>query len=255
VTRGGPRPFVVGNWKMNLGEESARKLIHALVATLPFDRVDAAIAPAFPCLRAALDASANTPLAVGAQNVHWQDKGAFTGEVAPMMLVEMGVRFVIVGHSERRALFGETDETVSRKVGAAARHGLIPILCVGESAEQHREGRTREVVVTQVRAAVADFALGTPGELVVAYEPVWAIGTGLTPRPADVTGAHRAIRAALAERLGDHAAEVRILYGGSVIADNALSLLESAEVDGALVGGASLDPVAFGAIAAAAASC
>jgi len=250
-----PRPLIVGNWKMNLGESAARSLVYALVRTLPFDRVDAAVAPAFPCLRAALDAAGASPLEVAAQDVHWLDKGAFTGEVAPAMLAEMGVRFVIVGHSERRAQFGETDETVALKVGAAARHGLTPILCVGESDSQRERGQTHDVVVGQIRAALADPVTISPRALVVAYEPVWAIGTGRTPLPPDVTGAHAAIRAALSERFGREGAAIRILYGGSVTAENAASLLGSPEVDGALVGGASLASESFVAIAAAAASC
>ena len=250
-----PRPLVVGNWKMNLGESAAKHTVGALLATLPFDRIDAAVAPSFPCLRAVLDAVAGTPLAVGAQNMHWEVKGAFTGEVAPLMLFEMGVRFVIIGHSERRALFGETDATVSRKVVAARRHGLAPIVCVGENEAQRDEGKTRDVVVAQIRAALADGALKSPDDLVVAYEPVWAIGTGRTPEPVEVTGAHAAIRAALTERFGAPAIAVRILYGGSVTAANAPSLLRAPEVDGALVGGASLEPGSFASIAAAAASC
>jgi triosephosphate isomerase len=239
---------------MNLGESAAKTIVGALLAAVPFDRIDAAVAPSFPCLRAVLDAAAGTALAVGAQNMHWEAKGAFTGEVAPPMLFEMGVRFVIVGHSERRALFGETDATVSRKVVAARRHGLAPIVCVGENEAQRNEGKTREVVVAQIRAAFADEALKSPDDLVVAYEPVWAIGTGRTPEVVEVTGAHAAIRAALTERFGAPAIAVRILYGGSVTAANAPSLLRAPGVDGALVGGASLEPGSFVSIAAAAAS-
>ena len=250
-----PRALVVGNWKMNLGESAARPLVAALLTRLPFDRVDAAVVPSFPCLRAVLDAAAGTPLTVGAQNMHWEDKGAFTGEVSPPVLFEMGVRFVIVGHSERRALFGESDAAVSRKVVAARRHGLVPIVCVGESEAQRDEGKTGDVVVAQIQAAFADGALKSPEDLVVAYEPVWAIGTGRTPEPVEVTGAHAAIRAALTERFGAPAAAVRILYGGSVTAVNAPLLLRAPEVDGALVGGASLEPGSFASIAAAAAAC
>jgi triosephosphate isomerase len=240
---------------MNLGESSARLLAGSLLTAVPFDRVDAAIAPAFPCLRAVLDVAAATPLSVAAQNVHWEDKGAFTGEVAPTMLAEMGVRFVIVGHSERRALFGETDDGVSRKVGAVARSGLAPIVCVGESERERDLGRTRDVVGAQIRRALAEATMSSPDDLVVAYEPVWAIGTGRTPEPSEVTAAHLVIRAALTERFGAVAAAVRILYGGSVTAVNASSLLRAPEVNGALVGGASLDAGSFASIAAAAASC
>ncbi len=240
---------------MHLGESSAKTLVARLMTALPFDRVAAAVAPAFPLFRVVLDAVAGSPLEVGAQNMHWEAQGAFTGEVAPTMLAEMGVRFVIVGHSERRALFGETDATVSRKILAARRHGLSPIVCVGETEHERGAGRTRHVVVAQIRAAFADEALSNADDVVIAYEPVWAIGTGRTPQPAEITDAHGAIRAALTERFGAPALAVRILYGGSVTAASAQALLEAAEVDGALVGGASLDAGSFASIAAAAGSC
>jgi triosephosphate isomerase len=240
---------------MNLGEPAAKDLVHTLLTALPLDRVDAVVAPSFPCLRAVLDCVAGTPLAVGAQNMHWEVSGAFTGEVSPPMLFEMGVRFVIVGHSERRALFGETDSSVSLKTGAARRHGLTPIVCVGESEIERELGRTREIIVAQIRAALADRGLTTPDGLVVAYEPVWAIGTGRTPQPAEVTRAHGAIRDALRERFGLPADTIRILYGGSVTAANAHDLLQAPEVDGALVGGASLRADSFASIAAVATSC
>ncbi len=240
---------------MNLDESAAKTLVGALLTSLPFDRVDVAVAPSFPCLRAVLDLVAGTPLDVAAQNLHWEAKGAYTGEVAPPVLCDMGVRFVIVGHSERRVHFGESDATVSRKVDAARRHGLAPIVCVGENEAQRDAGQTRDVVVAQVRAALAGQEIDSPGALVVAYEPVWAIGTGRTPEPAEVTGAHAAIRAALTERFGAPGREVRILYGGSVTPANVPVLLGAPEVDGALVGGASLDAGSFARIAAAAAAC
>jgi triosephosphate isomerase len=240
---------------MNLGESSAKTLVGRLLASLPFDRVAAAVAPAFPFLRAVLDAVAGTPLEVGAQDMHWEAQGAFTGEVAPTMLAEMGVRFVIIGHSERRTLFGETDATVARKIVAARRHGLAPIVCVGENEKERDAGRAQDVVVAQIRAAFAHDELRSADDIVIAYEPVWAIGTGRTPEPADVTGAHDAIRTALEERFGAPALAMRILYGGSVTAASAPGLLGARGVDGALVGGASLDAGAFASIAVAAASC
>jgi triosephosphate isomerase len=255
VTASGARPLVVGNWKMNLTETEATSLARALVDRLPFDRVDAAIAPAFPCLRAVLDATAGSRLAVAAQNMHWEAKGAFTGEVAPPMLRAMGVRFVILGHSERRQHFGESDAIVCQKVGAARRHGLIPIICVGEHESERDLGRTRDVVAAQIRAALADPALDPASETVIAYEPVWAIGTGRTPEEAEIAAAHDAIRDELALYFGPAASQVRVLYGGSVTAATAASLLRSPGVDGALVGGASLDAASFAAIAAAAAAC
>jgi triosephosphate isomerase len=233
---------------MNLGEREARELVTALRDAWPFDRVDAVVAPAFPCLRAALDAARGSGLAVSAQNLHTDDRGAFTGEVAAPMLAEMGVRYAIVGHSERRALFGETDVIVARKVAAATRHGLQPILCVGETEAERDAGQMPRVVDSQVRAALG--TAGSIGALVVAYEPVWAIGTGRTPLPADVTAAHAAIRSALRACLGEDGDRVRILYGGSANPGNAQALLTAPGVDGALVGGASLDAASFLAIAA-----
>jgi triosephosphate isomerase len=249
------RPLIVGNWKMNLGESAAADLVRTLLAKLPFDRVDAVVAPSFPCLRAVLDAAVGTPLAVGAQNMHWEAKGAFTGEVAPPVLYAMGVRFVIVGHSERRALFGETDHSVSLKVLAARRHGLRPVVCVGENESERDLGRTREVIVAQVRAALGGAALTSPLGLVVAYEPVWAIGTGRTPQPVEVADAHGAIREVLVDRFGPPGVAVSILYGGSVTAANARALLSAPRVDGALVGGASLAAEEFASIAGTATSC
>jgi triosephosphate isomerase len=240
---------------MNLGEAAAKALVELLATALPFDRVDAAVAPSFPCLRVALDAAAGSPLAVAAQDMHWENSGAFTGEVAPGTLAAMGVRFVIVGHSERRTLFGETDDTVARKVAAAGRHGLVPIVCVGEEESQRQAGRTQEVVVRQLRAAFAGRAAGSQDPLVVAYEPLWAIGTGKTPEPGEITEAHGAIRAVLDERCGASSAAVRILYGGSVTPANAASLLSAPQVDGALVGGASLSAPSFLSIAEAAVTC
>jgi len=246
------RPLVVGNWKMNLDEPGARRLAAAIASSLPLDRVDAAVAPPFPFLRTVAEALAPSAVALGAQNVHAEDHGAYTGEVAAPMLAGLGVRYVIVGHSERRARCGETDADVARKVIAVRRHAMIPIVCVGETERERDAGRTIDVVVAQVRAAFADLAIGNPAGLVVAYEPVWAIGTGRTPAAADVTSAHAAVREVLGERFGGAARDVRILYGGSVTAASAPSLLRAPEVGGALVGGASLDAAAFAAIAAAA---
>ncbi|RJQ05210.1 MAG: triose-phosphate isomerase [Bacillota bacterium] len=182
---------------------------------------------------------------LGAQNLHWEDKGAFTGEISGPMLVEVGCRYVIVGHSERRQFFGETDESVSRRLGAALRHGLQPILCVGETWEEREGGRTEEVLTTQLRGALAG-ADGGPAGLSVAYEPVWAIGTGRAAQGRDAQAAAVLIRTLLAEKFGPkEAAGVRILYGGSVKPDNIGEFATQFDVDGALVGGASLDPGAF----------
>ena len=236
---------------MNLDERGARALVSHLVGLVPFDRVDAVVAPAFPFLRAVLDAAAGTPLAVAAQNIHGEERGAFTGEVSAAMLVEMGVGLVIVGHSERRTLFGESDDDVARKVSAARRHGLVPIVCVGETEAERESGRTRDVIVRQVEAAFVDRAHDAAGGVVVAYEPVWAIGTGRTPQARDVAEAHAAIRETLADRWGPASAGMPVLYGGSVTPSNAATLLRAPGVGGALVGGASLDAASFAAIASA----
>ena len=245
------RPLVVGNWKMNLDERQSQSLVGELLRRVAFGSADVAVAPPFTSLRAALDAAQGSLLAVAAQNAHTDDRGAFTGEVAAGMLAAMGVAYVIVGHSERRRLFHETDAMVARKVAACRRHDLVPIVCVGETQDEHRERRTREVVVAQVRAAFADLAIGSPADLVVAYEPVWAIGTGLTPRVDEIVSAHEAIATALSGRFGSAASAVRILYGGSVTPDNAAAILGADGVAGALVGGASLDAGSFASIVAA----
>jgi triosephosphate isomerase len=184
--------------------------------------------------------------------VHPEDRGAFTGEVSAPMLASMGVRYVIVGHSERRTLFGETDALVARKLLAVARHGLAAILCVGETEAERDRGASHDVVAGQLRAALSGFFPGPGAELAVAYEPVWAIGTGRTPSPVDVAAVHGTIRAELVARLGAAGAGVRILYGGSATASNAAALLTAHDVSGALVGGASLDAASFTAIGRAA---
>lgn len=189
---------------------------------------------------------------LGVQNIHWEDAGAFTGEISAPMAVEAGATFALVGHSERRHVFGETDEEVARKIVAARRHGLVPVVCVGETLDERRAGRVEEVILGQL-----DWALGALGQgegrFLVAYEPVWAIGTGETATPTDASAAHASLRARLSERMGAQgAADVPILYGGSVKPANAAELLEAPAVDGVLVGGASLDPASFAAIAAAA---
>ncbi len=254
MTRSARTPLVAGNWKMNLSEVWAVRLLDELLPRLgPSAGVEVAVAPAFPCLRAVKDRLQGTPVILAAQNVHWEDKGAFTGEVSPRMLAELEVRLVIVGHSERRIHFGDTDERVRRKAAAVRRHGMVPILCVGEQERERDEGRTLQVVERQLRLGLAAVDVADGSEVVVAYEPVWAIGTGRTATPHQVQEVHRMIREQLASMTSpEAAARVRILYGGSVTADGAPELLRLPEVDGALVGGASLDPASFAAIAEAA---
>lgn len=249
------RPLVAANWKMNLTEVWSIALVDDLLPRVASLRgaVDLAVAPSFPCLSAVRDRVNGSEVALAAQDVHWEEKGAFTGEVSPRMLEELGVRLVIAGHSERRIHSGDTDERVQRKVAAIRAHGMVPILCVGEQEAERDEGRTLEIVRRQLVMGLAEAHLADGAELVVAYEPVWAIGTGRTPTADQVREVHRMIREQLAASLGAGiASAVRILYGGSVTPENAPQLLHLDEVDGALVGGASLDAVRFAGICAAA---
>jgi triosephosphate isomerase len=234
---------------MHATAERATALLRDLLPRLPRqpDR-DIAVAPPFTALAAAAGAAAGSPLALAAQDVFWEEEGAYTGEIAPAMLVALGVRHVIVGHSERRRHLGETDAMVARKTAAALRAGLQPVVCVGETGAERDAGRAGEVVRAQVAAALRDAPRG--GGLALAYEPVWAIGTGRAATPADVAAMHAVVRAVLRDLLGEAAAGVRVLYGGSVTPDNCDALLATAGVGGVLVGGASLDPAAFARIAA-----
>ncbi len=225
--------LIAGNWKMNKTAEETAEFCHALKARALPDEVDVAIFPAFTSLAAAVQALADTEIAVGAQNVHWEEAGAFTGEVSAVMLRELGVYAAIVGHSERRQYFGETDESASRRAAAALQAGLAVIACVGELEAEREAGETEDVLRRQVLVLPED------EHLVVAYEPVWAIGTGKTATPDQVREAHAFIKGLL---------DAQVLYGGSVSPENAAELLAQEGVDGALVGGASLDLDSFVAI-------
>jgi triosephosphate isomerase len=239
--------FVCGNWKSFKTTGEARALVSALAPLLaPLGgKVQVAVAPPFTALAAAAEAIRGTPIELAAQNVHWEPQGAFTGEIGPPMLADLGVRHVIVGHSERRQLFGETDAGVRKKAAAVLQAGMLPIVCVGETLAEREAGRTLEVVSRQVRAALEGLAAGDLQRLTIAYEPVWAIGTGKTATTAQAQEVHAAIRALLAG-LGQGVAEaVRIQYGGSVKPDNAADLMAQPDVDGALVGGASLKAADF----------
>ena len=247
----GRRPLLVGNWKMHLTELWSLALLHDLLPRLAplTDRVDVAVAPSLPCLRAVADRLFGGSVLLAAQTVHWEDRGPFTGEVSPRTLAEIGVRLVIVGHSERRIQFGETDERVGKKVAAARRHGIVPVLCVGEQESERDEGRTLEVVERQLRLGLAGIGRAEGDELAIAYEPVWAIGTGRNAEVDQIQEVHRMIREQLASLFGAAAsAKTRILYGGSVTPENAREILALEEADGALVGGASLDAARFQAI-------
>lgn len=253
------RPFVVANWKMN----HARALARAWCATFqeaheahPWpEEVEVGVAPPFTSLDAVAEGLAGLPVRLGAQNVHQEPKGAFTGEIAAGMLGEAGCSFVIVGHSERRHGMGETDERIAQKVHAARDSGLTPVLCVGETEHQRDEGRTELVIEAQLRKGTSLWKPGPQDELVLAYEPVWAIGTGKVATPSQAQEAQGFLRSVLAAIAGpDAASRVRILYGGSVTPSNALELAALPDVDGFLVGGASLEALSFHKIVLAAAA-
>ena len=248
-------PIVAGNWKMNRTVEEARSLVFSMNNELrEIKGVQKVLCPPFPALLAVSALLQGTDIGVGAQNMHWEEKGAFTGEVAPNMVAEF-CQYVILGHSERRAYFGETDETVNRKLHAAMNHNLIPIVCVGETLDENESGRTGEVVRRQISQGLAGADSVKAAEIIVAYEPVWAIGTGRASSGENanaVLADH--IRPALADLFGDETAQaIRIQYGGSVTAANADEFFGQPDIDGALVGGASLKKDDFIAIVRAAA--
>jgi triosephosphate isomerase len=244
---------IAGNWKMNHGPRATLDFFEALELPGNAGAHELLIFPPALSLAAARDASGRDPrVQLGVQNVHWEDHGAFTGEISASMAKDAGARFVLIGHSERRHVFGETDEEVARKVRAVRRQGLVPVVCVGETLDERRAGRVEEVILRQAEVALSALD-GSSDRLLLAYEPVWAIGTGETATPEDASAAHGALRARLDERLGAaRSTSTPILYGGSVKPDNAAELLAGPDVDGVLVGGASLDPGSFAALVAAA---
>jgi triosephosphate isomerase len=246
------RPLIAGNWKLNHGGASACTLAADVAKrTASYDRVDVLVAPPFTAIAAVAHELADTKVGVSAQNMHPKDTGAFTGEVSAPMLLESGATWVIVGHSERRQYFGDTDPVVAEKVAAAIAKSLRPIACVGETLAEREKGETLAVVRRQLDAFAKTLA-ARPGVGVIAYEPVWAIGTGKVAGPEQAQEVHAMIRSELAKISKDFAEKTLILYGGSVKGSNAAGLLAEADIDGALVGGASLDPADFAAIAAAA---
>lgn len=242
------RPLIAGNWKLHNTVRDSVALAQAIASGMTPGEVDVVIAPVFTSLAMVASCLSEAPhVSLAAQDVHWDDKGAFTGEVSAPLLRDVGCRYVIVGHSERRQFFGETDERVRRKVDAVFRAELIPIACVGETLEEREAGRTLEVVLGQLDAIAKD--LPTLAQIVIAYEPVWAIGTGRVAKAEDAQAVHAAIRERLAVHGGAETADaIRVLYGGSVKADNAKGLFAQDDIDGALVGGASLDAASFLAI-------
>ncbi len=241
------KKFVCGNWKMHKTAAEARGLLAELRGLVDglAEQVDVAVAPPFTALAAAAEALRGSRVALAAQDVHWEAQGAFTGEVSAPMLAEAGCRHVIVGHSERRQLFGETDETVRKKAGAVLAAGMRPIVCVGETLAEREAGKTLEVVSRQVRGGLSGIPSSAMAAIAVAYEPVWAIGTGKTATTAQAQEVHAAVRLLLRELCGATADQIRIQYGGSVKPDNAAELMAQPDVDGALVGGASLKAADF----------
>lgn len=248
-------PFVAGNWKMNKTGEEARLLVSELLPALqPITTVERAVCPPFPYLLPLANMLKGSGIGLGAQNMHWEASGAFTGEVAPAMVAEF-CQYVILGHSERRAYFHETDEMVNKKVKAALAIGLTPIMCVGETLSENEAGLTAEVVTRQTRLGLAGISAEEVSRVVIAYEPVWAIGTGKAATAQQAQDVHaRIIRPVLREMFGETAAQaMRIQYGGSVNSKNAAELFAMPDIDGALVGGASLKAPEFIAIVQAAA--
>ncbi|MCY3564003.1 MAG: triose-phosphate isomerase [Acidimicrobiia bacterium] len=248
------KSLIIGNWKMNLTHLEAIAVTQRLWYRLnpaDFDRADVVIAPPFTCLRTlqTLILADRMPFALGAQHVHWEKDGAFTGEVSAGMLVKLDVGYVIVGHSERRAMFGETDELVRKRVRSVLSAGMTPVVCVGETVSQRESGETEMVVTTQLRGALRRLTAQQRADVVVAYEPVWAIGTGRHASADDAGEVCELLRNTVAAMGGPDAGEaVRILYGGSVNPGNIAGFMAKTHIDGALVGGASLDPDTFAAV-------
>ncbi|HIF91980.1 MAG: triose-phosphate isomerase [Myxococcales bacterium] len=248
-------PLLVANWKMNLNAGEAAKFARAfreLIAPARADlgqRFEIAIAPAYPALDRLGQALEGSGIGLAAQNVHAEPSGAFTGEISISMLEDLGCRYALIGHSERRRIFGETDLAIQAKAKRLEESPVAPILCVGETLGEREAGSTLEIVARQLDTALDGASHGLASRLVVAYEPIWAIGTGRTATPEIAQTVHAAIRKTLIARLGSIASDTRILYGGSVMPSNARELLSQSDVNGALVGGASLDPESFAKIA------
>ena len=240
-------PFIAGNWKMfKTVHEAVVYVKEFRVLVKDIEHVEIVVAPAFTAVHACAEAARNTPIGIAAQNLHWEREGAFTGEVGGPMIKEAGAEYVIIGHSERRTQFGETDQIVNRKVGAAIASGLVPIVCIGETLAEREGGATLSVLDRQIKAGFDAITGEQVGALVVAYEPVWAIGTGRTATADQAQEAHAHIRQRLRQWFGASAAdECHVIYGGSVKPDNIRELMNQPDVDGALVGGASLDIKSF----------
>ena len=244
------KPLISGNWKMHHNHFEAIQMVQKLSYILnpqDYEKVDVSVHPPFTDLRSiqTVIESDQMSIKLGAQNCHWEENGAFTGEVSTAMLEKLNVSFVIVGHSERRELFGETDSEVNKKVKAVLKSGMTPIMCCGETAEEREAKKTEEKVKTQIESGLSGLKGEVVGEIVVAYEPIWAIGTGLTATPEDAQSVCGLIRETIKAKWGQASESVRIQYGGSVKSGNCPDLMRQPDIDGALVGGASLDPDEF----------
>ena len=241
------RPIFGGNWKMHKTVKEAVSTVEDLKKEIgDIEGVEVVVFPPFTALDAVKAVLKETRIGLGAQNMYWEEKGAYTGEISPLMLLETGCRYVILGHSERRQYFGETNLGINKKLKAAFSLGLVPVVCVGERLEERKNGKAEEVVVVQLRECLEKVDLQKAQKLVIAYEPVWAIGTGETATPQQAQEMHRLIRGVLLELLGEElAASIRIQYGGSVKPENIKDLMRQSDIDGALVGGASLQASSF----------
>jgi len=244
------KTIIAGNWKLYKNEREAVELVTGLKTELvDISAVDIVVCPVFIVLPVVQDVLLESNIALGAQDMYWEDEGAFTGEVSAPMLKSVGVRYVIIGHSERRQFFGETDATVNKKVKAALKHQLTPIVCVGENLQERESNKTFDVIKKQCEGSLAGFSAAEIEKIVLAYEPVWAIGTGKTATPEQAQEVHKFIRGLLSKMYDeDTAQKVRIQYGGSVKPENASDLISQEDIDGALVGGASLKVDSFSAI-------
>ena len=242
--------FIAGNWKMNKTAAETAELASALKASLAqfAGKCEIAVCPTFTSLATAVEILKGSNVKVGAQNIHWADNGAYTGEISGAMLKEIGVEYVIIGHSERRQYFGETDETVNQRIKAALKYGLKPIVCIGETLAERESGVTNTVLEKQIRGAFADISAADMDAITVAYEPVWAIGTGKTATPEVAQETHAFIRSVLTALYGDKAQDIVVQYGGSMKAENSGALVSKQDIDGGLIGGAALKADSFTAL-------
>lgn len=240
-------PVIAGNWKMNMTVSQSIELVKSIYLGLKFPGdVDVIVSPPFTALHAVANELKNSYVAVAAQNLYWEDNGAFTGEISPVFIKDAGADYVIIGHSERRQYFGETDETVNKKIKAALKHNLVPIVCVGETLDEREAGQLDHIIRKQIVNGLNDLSENEVSDIILAYEPVWAIGTGKTATPEQAEEVHAKIKSLIAELFSQAAAEnVRILYGGSMKPSNSRELLSKPNIDGGLIGGASLKPEDF----------